>query len=88
MLHASFGALESPGMRSSQQLRKRNKSRRADPTNLENQATAASLADGWPVLPHQRNVTDTASVKLLVVPGFASRYQAWNFQVSPGCTAG
>ena len=32
------------------------------------------------------NVMLTASVKLLVTVGFASRYQAWKFQVSPGST--
>ncbi|MEM8710126.1 MAG: hypothetical protein AAGG01_04175, partial [Planctomycetota bacterium] len=32
------------------------------------------------------NVTPTASVKLLVVVGFESRYQAWKSQVSPTIT--
>ena len=32
------------------------------------------------------NVMLTASVKLLVTAGLASRYQAWKFQVSPGST--
>ncbi len=30
---------------------------------------------------------ETASVKLLVVDGFASRYQHWKFQVSPAMAA-
>ena len=36
---------------------------------------------------HHWNVMPTASVKLLVTVGLASRYHAWKFQVSPGCAA-
>ena len=40
--------------------------------------------DVHPGLSAHWNVMLSASVKLLVTVGLASRYQAWKFQVSPG----